>query len=136
MPKLALLVEGGSFFRGKRKCSVLVDDNDSVAVASSKIWDALDMAAQASEGNIEIFDAQWDEFVVFEERDQLANKVKLRLASNEPQASASSSAPVSDTPTETAPAPAPAPAEDSEPAQAASEPAVASSTVRSVCLCD
>jgi hypothetical protein len=80
MPELALLVEGGSFFSGKRRCAVSVDDADSVEAATAKIWAALGMAEQASSGNIEIFEASWDEYVVFEEKDQLANKAKLRLA--------------------------------------------------------
>jgi hypothetical protein len=101
---LALLVEGGSFFSGKRKCAVSVEDGDSVEVCSAKIWQALGMVDQASNGNIEIFEASWDEYVVFEERDQLVNKAKLRLASS-------------------------APAEDSavaEPAEPAAEPAAES----------
>jgi tRNA A-37 threonylcarbamoyl transferase component Bud32 len=81
MPDLALLVEGGSFFSGKRRCAVSVDDADSVKAATAKIWAALGIAEQASSGNIEIFEASWDEYVVFEEKDQLANKAKLRLAS-------------------------------------------------------
>jgi hypothetical protein len=90
MPDLALLVEGGIFFSGKRRCTVSVDDADSVEAATAKIWAALGMEKQASRGNIEIFEASWDEYVVFEDKDQLANKAKLRLAPS----SASADSPV------------------------------------------
>jgi hypothetical protein len=119
MPDLALLIEGGSFFSGKRKCAVSVDDADSVEAATAKIWAALGMAEQASSGNIEIFEASWDEYVVFEETDQLANKAKLRLAPSSAPADSPAEPPAEESPakmseSEAAEAQPPAPAAPDE----------------------
>jgi C-terminal processing protease CtpA/Prc len=81
MPKLALLVEGGTFFSGKRRCTVSVDDGDELDALKAKVWAALALtAAQISSANIQVFDPDFEEHVNFEGKTQLKNKAKLRLA--------------------------------------------------------
>jgi hypothetical protein len=41
MSGFKMLVDGGSFYRGKRKCDVALDSSDGMAEAKTAIWSAV-----------------------------------------------------------------------------------------------
>lgn len=56
MASFKMLVDGGSFYRGKRKCDVLLPSGDGIGEAQTAIWSAVGLQDEfaAEGGQIEV----------------------------------------------------------------------------------
>jgi hypothetical protein len=78
---LAFLVESPQFFSGKRKCKI--PKVLTVEEAAKQILAALKLETQPDNCLLEIYDAQWEEYVHLENISELKDRSKIKLSSAE-----------------------------------------------------